>query len=444
MKKISMEIVNYNAAGIDIGSKSHLVSVGQDPTTDVREYGVYTSDHERLVLWLKERSIKTIAMESTGSYWQTLFTALQCAGFEVLLVNGKQIKNVKGKTDVMDCMWIQKLHSLGLLTGSYLPSEQIHRLRTLNRHRIWLVEEESKLTNKMQKSLRLMNIRLDVAINDIMGKSGRAIIEAILNGERKGTILAQLVSPRVKKTKEEIIKSLQGHWDSELLYELADCYNLYNYILKRINECDVKIEIIMKEITASCKKPQGLTLSKKQKGKNHIGFDLITLSYYYYGIDLFAIEGVSFNTIMTLISEIGTDIVKFRTYKKFVKWLRLSPNNKITGGKIVSSRTPKGKNILALALRNAANTIERQKKGQLYSFFKRIAYKKGRGAAITATARKLAIIIWKMCVHKEEYKPMDEIVYNEKIRYQVIKNIQNKIKRMNLSVNDIINNGAFC
>lgn len=444
MKKISMEIINHAAAGIDVGSKSHMVAVGQDPATDVREYGVYTCNHAELILWLKERKVKTIAMESTGSYWQTLFKALQCAGFEVILVNGKQIKNVKGKTDVMDSIWIQKLHSLGLLTGSFLPSEHVDRLRTLHRHRIWLVGELSKLTNKMQKSLRLMNIRLDVAINDIMGKSGRKIIEAILNGERDGTTLVGLASSRLRKTKEEIAKSLQGNWDNELLYELEDCYNLYKYIEVKKAECDTKLEALLCEITVSDDKLQEVKLSKKQRGKNHIGFDLIRLSYYYYGVDLFAIEGVSYNTIMTLISEIGTDIIKFKTHKQFVKWLRLAPNNKISGGKLISSRTPKGKNLLALAFRNAANTIERQKQGQLYSFFKRIAYKKGRGAAITATARKIAIIIWNMCVFKQEYKPMDETIYNEKIRGQVIKSIQNKMKRMNLTLNEIYNERVFC
>lgn len=442
MKKITMEIVNHSAAGIDVGSRSHVVAVGQDPKTDVIEIGVYTSDHEKLITWLKERNITTIAMESTGSYWQTLFSSLQNAGFEVLLVNGKQIKNVKGKTDVMDCMWIQKLHSLGLLTGSFLPSAHIAKLRILTRHRTWLIEESSKMTNKMQKSLRLMNIRLDVAISDIMGKSGKRIIEAILQGERDGESLANLVSTRVKKTKVEIIKSLQGQWSEELLYELADCYQLYQYLASKISFCDKQIENLLKEITIDNK--SDVQLSKKQRGKNQIGFDLIKLSYCYYDVDLFAIEGVSYNTIMTLISELGTDIKKFKTAKQFSRWLRLAPNNKISGGKLISSRTPKGKNPLALAFRKAANTIEQQKKGQLFSFFKRVAYKRGRGAAVTATARKIAVIIWNMCLKCEEYKPMNETIYNTKIRDQVIKNIQAKIKRLNLSFNELKLTPSIC
>jgi len=444
MKKISMEIVNPHAAGIDVGSKSHMVAVGQNEKSDVREFNVYTCGHEEMIVWLKEKSITTIAMESTGSYWQTLFSALEEAGFELILVNGKQIKNVKGKTDVMDCLWIQKLHSLGLLTGSFLPCEHISKLRTFYRHRCWLIEESSKLTNKMQKSLRLMNIRLDVAINDIMGKSGKRIIEAILHGERDGDILASLVDGRVKKSKEEIAKSLQGQWKEELLYELMDCYQLYKYLSEKIVCCDKQMEALLERNTSQSNNVPNTQLAKKQKGKNQIGFDLIKLSYLYYGVDLFEIEGLSYNTVMAIISEVGTDIEKFKSSKQFVRWLRIAPNNKISGGKLISSRTPKGKNSLAIAFRNAANTIERKKQGHLYSFFKRIAYKKGRGAAVTATARKIAVIVWNMCVKHENYKPMDEMMYQKKIRDQIIKNMQNKIRRLKVSFNELQINPCFC
>ena len=187
-KKISMDIIHSQAAGIDVGSRSHYVAIDQN-RENIREFGVYTEDYIALANWLKENKITSIAMESTGSYWSTLFASLQAAGFEVILVNGRQIKNVKGKSDVMDCMWIQKLHSLGLLTGSFLPNTETSRLRTLYRHRSSLVEESAKMVNKMQKCLRLMNMRLDVVLSDIMGKSGRAIVQAILDGERSGVNL---------------------------------------------------------------------------------------------------------------------------------------------------------------------------------------------------------------------------------------------------------------
>ena len=444
MKKnfLEMEVINHYAAGIDVGSKSHFVSVGQNLTADIREFGVYSGDHDKMIKWLKERNITSIAMESTGSYWQTLFAALQCAGFEVILVNGNQTKTILGKTDVKDSRWIQKLHCLGLLHGSFLPSEHVAKLRILNRHRAWLTQETSKLNNKMQKALRLMNLRLDIVLCDIMGQSGKAIVEAIIQGERDGTALANLVNYRVKKSKQEIAASLQGQWSEELLYELTDCYNLHKEFEARILSCDQQIEKILNLLTSN-KANYGQKLTKKKRSKNQISFDLINLSYLYFGVDLFAIEGVSYNTVMTLISEVGTDLKKFKTDKQFVKWLRLAPDNRISGGKIISSRTPKGKNILAIALRNAANTIDNKKEGHLYSFFKRIAYKKGRGAAITATARKLAIIIWNMYHKQEEYKPMDETQYLNKIRQKTIKNIQAKIKRLNLSMSELEPNLEF-
>ena len=211
---ITMNVVNDHAAGIDIGSREHFVAVGQQPG-DVRSFRTYHRDHAGMIAWLKGRRITTIAMESTGNYWQTLFSALQEAGFEVLLVNGRQIKNVKGKTDVKDCQWIQRLHSLGLLRGSFLPSPAIEQLRTYQRHRSSLIEQCARFSNKMQKTLRLMNVRLDIAISDVMGKSGRTIIAAILAGERDGNVLANLAHWKVKKSKDELAAALTGNWKEE-------------------------------------------------------------------------------------------------------------------------------------------------------------------------------------------------------------------------------------
>lgn len=435
---MEMKIVHSHAAGIDVGSKTHYAAVGQQPD-DIRCFGVYTDDHEAMAAWFKERGVTTVAMESTGSYWQTLFASLQSAGFEVLLVNGRQIKNVKGKTDVKDCAWIQRLHSLGLLTGSFLPREEVAKVRTFYRHRLSLIELSAKMSNKMQKALRLMNVRLDVALRDITGKSGRRIIEAILDGERDGKNLAELADERVKKSKEEIALSMQGHWQEEYLYELKDCYELYKIFQEKLDACDKEMEkLLQQQIKTVADNENPLPkLKRKKHRKNQIKFDLSQMSYQYTGVDLFAIEGVSYNTIIALIAEVGHDINKFATAKQFVSWLRLAPNNKISGNKLISSRTPKGKNKLALALRQAANTVEQMKKGALVSFFKRIAYKKGRGAAITATARKIAVIMWKMLTLKVPYKPMDETTYHEKIKEKVLKNIKSKMKRMNISINDL-------
>ena len=237
-KALPLQIVHPHAAGIDVGSRSHFVAIDQNKE-NVRSFGIYTKDHQELILYLRHSGVTSVAMESTGTYWQTLFNALQQAGFEVLLVGGSQTKHVQGrKTDVIDCMWIQKLHSLGLLSGSFLLSDTLQELRTYYYHRQHLIEQISKYTHKMQKSLRLMNIRLDVAIRDITGKSGLAIIEAILSGSRDPPYLASLVDMRMTKSKQEIAEALHGSWREELLSELEASLNFYKICVHSIKVCD--------------------------------------------------------------------------------------------------------------------------------------------------------------------------------------------------------------
>lgn len=444
MKFEKMKVVNPNAAGIDVGSKSHFVAIGQGKE-DVFEFGVYTKDIKAIIAFLLLHNIETVAMESTGSYWQPLFFALQESGFEVLLVSGYQTKNVRAKTDVKDSQWIQKLHSLGLLRGSFLPSEQTARIRILYRHRVSLIDESAKMSNKMQKAMRLMNLRLDNVLSDITGKSGIAIITAILKGERDGHKLSMFADRRVKKSKEEIAQALQGNWSKEYLYELEDCYDIYIMLKQKIENIDNEIEKLLLDFTKESEYTiERKNLTKKQrKGKNQPKIDLNYLSYMYYGVDLFAIEGVSVGTILALISEIGDGIYKFKSGKQFSSFLRLAPNNRVSGGKIISSRTPKGSNRFALALRNAANTIDNKKEGALYHFFKRIAYKKGRAAAITATARKLAVIIWNMIVKKQEYNPVNNDEYLLSIKQKKLKIIQNIMKKHKISINELSGNYGF-
>ena len=403
-----MEVVHQNAAGIDIGSKTHWVAVDQVPG-NVREFGVYTRDHHRLIEHLKSHQITTVAMESTGSYWQTLFDALQKAGFEVILVQGSQTKNVQGKkTDLLDCMWIQKLHTLGLLSSSFLLSDYLQTLRTYYSHREHLVEQTAMYINKMQKALRLMIIRLDVAIRDLTGKSGRAILDAILAGHRDPEYLASLAHFRVKKSPQEIAAALHGNWRSDLLFELQSCLKFYDAYKNEILICDQQIEALLQN---SFPDPEVLRLQnmapekaiRKQVNRNSPSFNVRQLAYAHLKIDLFQIPGVSHSTVLCLLCNMGVDIKRFPSAKKFASWLRLVPNNKLSGGRIISSKTPRGKNTIALALRQAANSIGNQKEHPLTPFFKRIAYRKGRNAAITATARKLAIIVWNMITKTQLY-----------------------------------------
>lgn len=441
MKKkneISMPLLNPFAAGIDVGSKSHYVAVGQNPE-DIKEFGVCTLSHQSILDYLKSNNITTVAMESTGSYWQSLFCILQQEGFEVLLVPGNQTKNSRAKTDVKDCQWIQKLHSLGLLTGSFLPDEATMKLRNLQRHRSSLVEMTAVYNNKIQKVLRLMNIRLDVSIRDVTGKTGKQIIESILNGERNAKELIKLVDSRVKKSKQEIENNLQGQWNDELLYELKDCYDLFLVYQKKIKNCDEELNNILKEQTKEIAVDSDIKLTKKQtKGKNQPKIDIKSYSYKIYGTDLFAINGFSVGAALTLMSEIGLGVYKFDSAKRFTSWLRLAPNNRISGGKVLTSRTEKSKNRVTKALRDVANAIGLSKKDDyLTLFFRKIAYKKGRGAAITATARKVAVIVWNMITKKCKYSPIKTEEYLLQQKQRKLKYIKKDLEKYQISIGEL-------
>ncbi|QMW01494.1 IS110 family transposase [Spirosoma foliorum] len=437
----TLPVVNAHATGIDIGSREHWVAVDQDKE-NVKSFGVYTQDHQHLIEHLRQYEITTVAMESTGSYWQTLFNALQQAGFNVLLVGSSQTKNVQGrKTDVIDCLWIQRLHSLGLLSGSFLLSDTLQELRTYYYHRQHLIEQLATYTHKMQKALRLMNVRLDVAIRDITGKSGLAIIEAILAGNRDPYYLASLVDVRMKKSQEEIAQSLHGSWRQELLFELQASLDFYKHYQNALLPCDQVIEEALRRSVPveSVSKPAEKKLSKQEKktSKHTPAFDLSNLAYQYFKTDLFAISGISYNTVLCLLTTLGKVIHKFSSAKSFASWLRLVPNNKISGGRILSHRTPTGKSHIATALRQAANSIGNQANHELSGFFKRIAYKKGRVAAITATARKLAMIIWNMITKVEPYRKTQIKDTAQKTREANVRQVKRRLAALDLSQDEL-------
>lgn len=439
-ERLSMQVINPRSAGIDVGSRMHMVAVDQN-IENVRKFGVYTADHQALIAYLREHSITTIAMESTGSYWQTLFDVLQKAGFEVLLVNGAHIKNVKGKkTDVLDCLWIQKLHSLGLLQGSFLLNDYLQTLRTYYMHRQYLIRQASKYINKMQKALRLMNVRLDVVINDITGQSGRAILNAIIGGEREPITLASLANGLVKKSKEEIALALEGEWRDDLLFEISSYLSFYDTYEQAINICDKKMEAVLTEYMSAdtdVVNEVSLKVIAKKKNKYSPKFNIRHLAFAHLKTDLFEIPGISHNTVLCIISNVGNDIKKFKTAKHFASWLRLVPNNKVSGGRVISRRTPKGKNVVAIALRQAANSIGNQKAHPLTPFFKRIAYRKGRIAAITATARKLAIIIWNMITKSENYHEVNYEEISEKRKMTQLNALGKRLSKMNLGNEEV-------
>jgi transposase len=443
-KKIEMEIINQNAGGIDVGSKSHFVAVGQS-LEDVKEFGVYAEDLTKLCLHLKSYGITSVAMESTGDYWQNLYVELINHGIEVVLCNGKFTKQAKGKkTDVKDCRWIQKLHALGLLTSSFLPDETTEILRTYCRQRSNLIDMASSASHKMQKYLKFLNFRLDVVVKDVCGLTGLKIIEDICNGNLDPESLAEHRHYNCRKSKEEIAKALHGNNREDYLFGLKQEYESYNFFQKKIKDCDKEIERLVK---AELKKdPTKVKLKTTEKPHKRINKnapeikDLNQLAYQYFGgIDLMAIEGVSHATVLSIMSEIGPDgFKKFRTSKEFGSWLRLAPNNKISGGKVLSNRIPKGSNRLKIALRQAANAIGNLKDTHLSDFFNRIAYRKGRQAAVSATARKLATIIWTIVTKRVPYKPpTDYLFLDQKRKLKVMQRIKKNIAKFDIKPEDV-------
>jgi len=443
-KKMEMDIVNPNCAGIDVGSKSHFVAVGQ-ALEDVKEFGVYAEDLTEICKWLKDYGITSVAMESTGSYWQNLFVELVRYGFSVTLCNGKFTKNAKGKkTDVKDCRWIQKLHTLGLLTSSFLPDEITEKLRTYCRQRGNWIDLSSEASQKMQKYLRLLNFRLDVVVNDICGLTGLSIIADICKGNLDAEKLSEHRHGNCRKSKEEIAKALKGNNREDYLFGLKQECESYLFYQKQIGNCDKQINTFVKsQINSNPEKKKLKTENKSHKriNKNTVkNLDLNQASYQYFGgVDLMRIEGLSHSTVLTIMSEIGHDgFAKFETAKQFASWLRLAPNNKISGGKILSNRIPKGSNRLKIALRQAANAIGNLKDTHLSNFFKRVAYRKGRQSAVSATARKLGVIIWNMITKKMQYQPpTDYLFLDQKRKMKLVSRMKNNITKFELKPEEL-------
>lgn len=444
VKKVSLEVVHPNAAGIDIGSRSHWVAVGQN-AEDVKEFGVFSDDQLALCAWLKEKGVVHIAMESTGTYWQNLFSTLIVEGFDVILVNGKQTKNLKGKkTDIKDCQWIQKLHSLGLLSKSFLPDSTTDIIRTYSRHKLNLLHQSASTIKRMQKYLRLMNMRLEVVVRDIVGETGSKIIAEFIAGTKDGKKLAQNRHYNCRKSEGEIAKALQYNGREDYYFALQQEWTTYGHLQQQIKQTDEKIATLLKDIIHKDEnKMQHIAVAKpfKRKNKNsNSNMDSNQVFYQYFeGVDLMAIEGVNESTIMTILSEVGLEgIKKFESAKQFTSWLRLAPNNKISGGKVLSHHLPKGSSRLKLALRNAANAIGQLKEGHLVDFFKKINYKKGRATAVSAVARKLAVIIWNMLTKGTSYNPPTQyLCLDEKRKLGIVKRIRKQIDKFALTNLDL-------
>jgi transposase len=403
---------------MDIGADEIYVAVPADRDQQpVQCFGTFTGELGRLSEWLQQCRIETIAMEATGVYWIPVYQILETAGFEVCLVNPRYFQNVPGrKTDVSDCQWLQRLHSAGLLRGSFRPAQEVCVLRSLARHRDNLIRLASTHVLHMQKALDQMNVQLHHVLSDITGLSGLAILDAILAGERDPRTLARLRDGRVKASEETIVQALTGDYRAEHLFTLKQSLATYRHYQKLMTACDLEIEQQLKRFDGRVDvKAQPLAPPKVRRKKifsNEPTFDLRSHLYRIFGVDLTAVPGISVLTAHTILSEVGPDISKFRNASAFASWLGLCPHNDISGGKVLSVKTRRVNNRVALAFRMAANALFRSQ-SPLGDFFRRMRAKLGAPSAITAAAHKLARIVFHMLATREAY---DEAILHKNER----------------------------
>lgn len=438
-----LEHINLRAAGIDIGSTSHFVAVPEGSSeTNVREFKSFTSDLYALADWLKQCNVQTIAMESTGVYWIPVYEILEEKGFDVNLVDARQVKNVSGrKTDVEDCQWIQRLHTYGLLNTAFRPTDEICELRSYIRQRSMLIQSASRYIQQMQKALMQMNVQLHHVLTDITGETGMKIIRAIINGERNPAVLAEHRDRRCKNSIDEIKAALTGNYRVEHLFSLKQSLELYDYFQEKIQACDDEIQKKLHQFSTNEKviniPEEQLNPSKKNPAKNAPNFNLGTELHRITGVDLLSVPGINHISALQLIGEIGLDMSRWKNAKQFASWLGLCPGNKISGGKRLSGKTKQTNNRAASALRMAASTLYRSSTA-LGAYLRRLKGHKGPMKAITATAHKLAKIIYNMLRYGVEYMEAGQAYYEEQYRDRVIKNLKKKASELGFELVDAL------
>lgn len=401
-----LHTIQPDSAGIDIGATEIYIAVPEDRCEkNIRRFDTFTRDLHDVAKWLKSCRIKSVAMESTGVYWIPIFQILESYGFEVLLVNARHVKNVPGrKTDVQDCQWIQYLHSVGLLRGSYRPAQNVCAIRSLLRHRDNMIKISSKHIQHIQKSLTQMNLHIHNVIRDITGLTGLAILDAILSGERNLNKLVKLKHGRIQASDSVIRKSLEGDYLPEHLFTLKQALQSYRHYRDMIDACDIEIEHYLRDFESRIDPPK---IKQKKPTGNEPKFDLKSHLYRIFGTDLTLVDGISILTAHTIFGETGPDLSKFPSANHFCSWLGLCPNNKISGGKILSSKTRQGSNRAAQALRLAARALWKSQ-SYLGHYYRRMRSRHGTPKAITATAHKLARIIFHLITTGKAY---DESVF---------------------------------
>jgi len=427
--------VHPNAAALDIGSEEIVVAVPPDRDPEpVRVFQTFTADLQALVAWLVACGIDTVDMESTGVFWIPIYELLEAAGIVPYLVNARHIKTVPGrKSDWNDAQWLQKLHALGLLQGSFRPDVEIRTLRTLVRYRSEMIERRAPHINHMIQALKHMNIQLNLVLTDITGVSGLAMLRAIIAGERDAERLAEFRQPGCKHSFAEIVKALTGTWDDAQIFILTQSVELFDYYSTKIEACDRQLEQQYQAMESRWEKDAPLPdlppAKGESKSKNAMSFNARAQIARVIGVDLVAVMGLSAITVQTIISEIGTDMERFPTVKHFCSWLGLAPHNDISGGKVLRSRTMKVHSRANQAFRQAAHSVARSH-SSIGAYYRAMRARLGPKQAIVATAHKIARIVYHLLKTGEPYREESDVEYERKRQEREIKHLARRAQKL--------------
>lgn len=427
-----LPLVHANAAAIDIGATLHVAAVDPACTAEpVCSFGTFTADLRRLADWFTAHGVKTIVMESTGVYWIPAYELLDERGFEVFLVNARDAKHVPGrKTDVSDAQWLQRLHSHGLLRASYQPTGLIKELRAYLRHRERLLDYAASHIQHMQKALTQMNLQLHHVVADVTGATGMRIIRAIVAGTHDPAVLANMRDKRCHARVETIQKALTGHYRAEHIFALAQVLELYDVYQQKVGACDLQIEVVLKALAdVRGRKTQAPPAPRRRMSRqpNAPAFDVRESLHALLGKDLTQIHGIGPYLGLKLVAECGDDLSAWPSAKHFTSWLCLAPSNKISGGKVLSSRTRRSGSRAAALLRLAAVTIGRTETA-LGAFYRRLSARVGKAKAVTATARKIAVLFYNVVKHGMDYVDPGASYYETRYRERVVDNLRRRAK----------------
>lgn len=423
----ALERLHPHAAGIDCGSAEHFVAVPPDrDPTPIRSFATFTGDLHRLAEWLVACRVTHVAMEATGVYWIPVFEILEARGFQVILVNARHVKHVPGrKSDVSDCEGLRDLHILGLLRGSFRPADAIVALRGYLRHRATLIESAATHVQRMQQALVQMNVQLPLVVSDITGVTGLRILRDIVAGHRDPQHLARHRDHRCRASEAEIVAALTGNYRAEHVFVLRQNLELFDTYQQQLTACDIAIEAHLVQLAATAAAPTTpLPPARRRQTPraNDPRFDLRTPLHQLTGVDLSQLDGIGPYNALRLLAEIGTDMTRWPTQQHFTSWLTLAPHNKVSGGRLLSSRTPPSANRAAAILRLAAMNLGRTQTA-LGAFYRRLAFRVGKAKAITATARKLAALVYRTLKDGLVYADPGAEAYDAQARRRVLRHL---------------------